>query len=89
MIFPIRKALQRLQYGGIRAKEFQVKKLYRHFNIRSVSVRTDFASMEEVLTRRFNRWLAAQEIAEAPGKKPDQSFALLPDLLLVMVVKDN
>jgi excinuclease ABC subunit C len=59
------------------------KKLYRHFNIRTVSGPDDFASMEEVLTRRFNRWLAAQEVAEAPGKKPDQSFALLPDLLLV------
>jgi excinuclease ABC subunit C len=31
------------------------KKLYRHFNIRSVSGPDDFASMEEVLTRRFNR----------------------------------
>jgi len=39
--------------------------------------------MEEVLTRRFNRWLAAQEIADIPGKKPDASFALIPDLLLV------
>jgi len=59
------------------------KKLYRHFNIRAVSGPDDFASMEEVLTRRFNRWLAAQELAEAPGKKPDQSFALIPDLLIV------
>ena len=43
----------------------------------------DFASMEEVLTRRFNRWQAAQEHSDAPGKKPDPSFALLPDLLIV------
>ena len=59
------------------------KKLYRHFNIRSVSGPDDFASMEEVLTRRFKRWQAAPEMAEAPGKKPDPSFSLLPDLLLV------
>lgn len=59
------------------------KKHYRHFNIRSVQGPDDFASMEEVLTRRFNRWKAVQEIAEAPGKKPDQSFGMLPDLLLV------
>jgi excinuclease ABC subunit C len=59
------------------------KKHYRHFNIRSVTGPDDFASMEEVLTRRFNRWQAAKETADAPGKKPNQSFALLPDLLIV------
>jgi excinuclease ABC subunit C len=59
------------------------KKFYRRFNIRSVEGPDDFASMEEVLTRRFNRWKAAHEIANAPGKKVDQSFAMLPDLLIV------
>ncbi len=56
---------------------------YRRFNIRSVSGPDDFASMEEVLTRRFNRWKGAQEMAQTPGSKPDPAFALLPDLLLV------
>jgi len=59
------------------------KGLYRHFNIRSVSGPDDFASMEEVLTRRFNRWKASQEDTLAPGKKPDPAFALLPDFLIV------
>ncbi|HKJ27058.1 MAG TPA: excinuclease ABC subunit UvrC, partial [Anaerolineales bacterium] len=59
------------------------KKLYRRFNVRSVSGPDDFASMEEVLRRRFNRWLAAQEQAETPGKKPDPSFSRLPDILIV------
>jgi excinuclease ABC subunit C len=59
------------------------KSFYRHFNIRSVVGPDDFASMEEVLTRRFNRWHAAQEIAEAPGKRPDASFSILPDLVLI------
>ena len=59
------------------------KKHYRHFNIRSVVGPDDFASMEEVLTRRFNRWQSAKEIADVPGKKPDQSFSILPDLLIV------
>src|SRR3990172_7003430 len=59
------------------------KRLYRHFNIRSVKGPDDFASMEEVLARRFNRWLAAQDSAAVPGKKPDPSFSMLPDLLLV------
>ncbi|MBN2550116.1 MAG: excinuclease ABC subunit UvrC [Anaerolineales bacterium] len=59
------------------------KKLYRHFNIRSVSGPDDFASMEEVLMRRFNRWKLAQEATDTPGKKPDPAFAMLPDLLIV------
>ena len=59
------------------------KNLYRRFNIRSVSGPDDFASMEEVLTRRFNRWKAAQEVDNVPGKKPDQAFSRLPDLVII------
>ena len=59
------------------------KKFYRRFNIRSVTGPDDFASMEEVLLRRFNRWQAAQELIDKPGEKVDQSFSLLPDLLIV------
>jgi excinuclease ABC subunit C len=59
------------------------KKHYRHFNIRSVTGPDDFASMEEVLTRRFNRWRAAKETADTPGMKANPSFSLLPDLLIV------
>jgi excinuclease ABC subunit C len=58
------------------------KSLYRRFNIQSVQGPDDFASMQEVLTRRFRRWRAAQQL-DAPGSKPDPSFALLPDLLIV------
>jgi len=59
------------------------KKYYRRFNIRSVSGPDDFASMEEVLQRRFNRWQSAREMGDQPGKKPDPSFSMLPDLLIV------
>ncbi|MDI6693933.1 MAG: excinuclease ABC subunit UvrC [Anaerolineales bacterium] len=59
------------------------KSLYRRFNIRSVSGPDDFASMEEVLMRRFNRWKAAQEMSDMPGKKVDLAFSMLPDLLIV------
>jgi excinuclease ABC subunit C len=59
------------------------KKHYRHFNIETVEGPNDFASMEEVLTRRFRRWRAAQDKAETPGAKPDESFSRLPDLLIV------
>jgi excinuclease ABC subunit C len=59
------------------------KKYYRRFNIRSVTGPDDFASMEEVLQRRFNRWQSAREMGDQPGKKPDPSFSMLPDLLIV------
>lgn len=59
------------------------KKYYRRFNIRSVSGPDDFASMEELLNRRFNRWRSAQELVAKPGGKVDQAFSLLPDLLLI------
>jgi len=70
------------------------KKLYRRFNVEGIAgVPDDFASMEEVLTRRFKRWAAARELdgattpggesKAAPGSKPDQSFAFLPDLMIV------
>jgi excinuclease ABC subunit C len=58
------------------------KKMYRRFNIQSVDGPDDFASMEEALTRRFKRWQSAQEQTEV-GKKNDESFARLPDLLIV------
>jgi excinuclease ABC subunit C len=46
------------------------KKLYRRFNIKSVSGPDDFASMEEVLMRRFKRWETAQS-QQAVGEKVD------------------
>jgi excinuclease ABC subunit C len=58
------------------------RRLYRRFNIQSVCGPDDFASMEEVLTRRFKRWQAGQEQKEV-GQKRDESFAVLPDLLIV------
>ncbi|RMF49802.1 MAG: excinuclease ABC subunit UvrC [Anaerolineae bacterium] len=59
------------------------KSHYRRFNIRSVVGPDDFASMEEVLRRRFRRWQSIQESKNQPGHKPDPSFARLPDLLIV------
>ena len=71
------------------------KKLYRKFNIDSTSIGApdDFASMEEMLRRRFKRWRSAQESLTGtmtatqalglPGQKPDESFSLLPDLVII------
>ncbi|MGD8405645.1 MAG: excinuclease ABC subunit UvrC [Anaerolineales bacterium] len=60
------------------------KRLYRRFNVASIpGAPDDFASMEEVLTRRFRRWLSAQEMEADPGAKPDASFSFLPDLIII------
>jgi excinuclease ABC subunit C len=60
------------------------KKLYRRFNIEgTLGAPDDFASMEEVLRRRFKRWQAAQGAEAGPGSKPDASFSFLPDLMIV------
>ncbi len=60
------------------------KKLYRKFNIESViGAPDDFASMEEMLTRRFRRWQGSQQMEADPGSKPDASFSFLPDLIII------
>jgi excinuclease ABC subunit C len=80
---------------------------YRRFSIKSVEGPNDFASMKEVLTRRFRRWRDEQAAPMAgvvlaaptevsgspavepkrpkrlPGQKADESFARLPDLLII------
>ncbi len=58
------------------------RKLYRRFNIKTVEGPDDFASMEEVLIRRFKRWKTAQEKRDI-GEKVDESFGFLPDILIV------
>jgi excinuclease ABC subunit C len=61
------------------------KNLYRKFNIDSTSIGSpdDFASMEEMLTRRFRRWKGSQETESGPGAKKDESFSFLPDLIII------
>jgi excinuclease ABC subunit C len=61
------------------------KKLYRRFNIESTSIGApdDFASMEEMLSRRFRRWKGSQETGSGPGAKKDASFSFLPDLIII------
>lgn len=61
------------------------KKLYRKFNIESTSIGApdDFASMEEMLTRRFRRWKGSQETEADVGSKKDEAFSFLPDLIII------
>jgi excinuclease ABC subunit C len=59
------------------------KNYYRKFTIKTVKGQDDFASMEEVLSRRFRRWEIAYEEAQKPGGKLDPAFGLLPNLIIV------
>ena len=67
-----------------------LKKDYRRFNIQTVT-NDDYGAMQEVLTRRFKRYVdkgAGEEeksnsALRDVGKKVDGSFAILPDLLIV------
>jgi len=56
---------------------------YRQFNIRTVQGPDDYASMDEVLRRRFKRLVVSSTEESKPGKKVDPSFSALPDLILV------
>jgi excinuclease ABC subunit C len=57
---------------------------YRRFRIRSERANgsDDFASMEEVLGRRMNRYLEQIELSPHDGKR-DESFASLPSLIVI------
>ncbi len=55
---------------------------YRRFKVKTVEGQDDFASMREVLTRRFDRW-RRMENGELKGMRGSQAWAKLPDLLIV------
>lgn len=64
------------------------KSEYRRFNIRTVAHEgsDDYQSMREALTRRFMRWKNAVEAEESlspDGKDKDETWRLLPDLVLI------
>jgi excinuclease ABC subunit C len=56
---------------------------YRQFNIRGVQGPDDYASLEEMLRRRFQRLALSREESLKPGGKTDPSFSSLPDLVLI------
>ena len=57
------------------------KRDYRHFRIRTVQGADDYASMREVLTRRFHRAQEAQSKRAVDGQT--NRWALLPDLVIL------
>jgi len=58
------------------------KSAYRRFIVRSVHGQDDYASMREVLQRRFRRWQMATS-DEKLGSRDIKGWAKLPDLLIV------
>lgn len=52
-----------------------LKKAYKKFSIKTVGIQNDFASMAEVLERRFRHYLDPEET--------DEGFKRLPDLILL------
>lgn len=60
------------------------KKSYRRFRIKTVSGPDDYASMTEVLERRFQRALSEQEkLNEGQLTSEKAKFSVLPDLVLI------
>ena len=57
------------------------KQDYRHFRIKTVTGQDDFASMAEMLSRRFARARSARD-ARANAGKPDR-WAIMPDLVIL------
>src|SRR3954454_6910654 len=56
---------------------------YRRFRIRGEHQGPDdFASMEEVLTRRMNRYMDQADLSPHDGKR-DESFSSLPSLIMI------
>jgi excinuclease ABC subunit C len=59
---------------------------YRRFRVKGEHARNatpdDFASMEEVLGRRMNRYLEQVDLSPHDGKR-DESFASLPSLIMI------
>jgi excinuclease ABC subunit C len=58
------------------------KSSYRRFVVRSVDGTDDYASMREVLERRFRRWQVATS-EQVLGSRDTKGWAILPDLLVV------
>jgi excinuclease ABC subunit C len=60
---------------------------YRKFAVRDVAGQDDFAMMNEVLSRRFERHLATQVVVTGQASEAqlpyDESFAARPDLLVI------
>ena len=55
---------------------------YRRFKIRSLTTPNDYASLEEVLTRRFTRGLEEKELLES-NELQEMGFSSFPDLIMM------
>jgi excinuclease ABC subunit C len=56
---------------------------YRRFKIKSVEGVDDYASMQEMLRRRFKRLANARARSQAEGKDAGDSWGIVPDLVII------
>jgi excinuclease ABC subunit C len=57
---------------------------YRRFKIKTVPGQDDFASMKEMLTRRFKRLKdGGYDEPEQPGQAPESAWAMIPNLVII------
>ncbi len=55
---------------------------YRRFRIRTVTGSDDFASLGEILARRYNQWVTQADVSPH-DQRYDASFASLPNLVVI------
>jgi excinuclease ABC subunit C len=68
--------------GAPKKSDYRRFKVRGDFRVRPSVGPDDFASMEEVLTRRLNRYLEQNDLSPHDGKR-DASFASLPSLIMI------
>lgn len=56
---------------------------YRRFRIKTVEGVDDYASMQEMLRRRFKRLASARSRTEEEGESPGDSWGIVPDLVII------
>jgi len=67
-------------------KGLPAKKEYRRFKIRSTGIQNDYASMQEVIYRRFKHAVTETEQAgdeQTKAEKKESKFSKLPDLIML------
>lgn len=60
-----------------------LKKAYKKFKIKETVTQDDYASMKEVITRRFNNYFEEQKHGNQEVSAPTDGFGKLPDLILL------
>ncbi len=60
-----------------------LRSAYRRFSIKEIQIQNDYAAMQEVIRRRLTEYKTAHADAANPPDTEKNSFAVLPDLILL------